>query len=1427
VILSLLSREDRDWVLENARLLRTALLEVIDARRPLSQQPHVCNQYGQVLPRSRVIADTFLRSAAFDFSAQSISAYLSGWQENHRLAMGEIWALKPAIELVLLQELAGLIQPLKNSKTPPVRATSSTTMPQVITALQRVGEEDWETLFEQVSLVHQVLSQDPAGVYSRMDDRSRKMYRGVVAELASHSERDEVEVAQAAVALAQSRQSPQTADSLIQERQRHVGYYLLDAGLPFLHHGIGYQATWGRRLQDSVGRFPNGFYLTGVQILTALIMLSAVIGLPHVGPVVAILCLLLVPASQAAVEIMNDLVTSWLPARLLPKLDFSLGIPDPFKTLVAVPCLLSNESQVTELVRSLEVRYLANRDPNLYFALLTDGPDSNQPFDEVEALAEHCSHLIAELNRKYAASGTSFFLLHRHRVFNPCEEVWMGWERKRGKLLDLNKLLRGAEDRFPVKVGSLSVLPHIRFVITLDCDTQLPRDAARRLIGAMAHPLNRAIVDPISNTVVSGYGILQPRVGVSVHSACRSRLASAYSGESGFDIYTRAVSDVYQDLYGEGIFTGKGIYEVDVFRRVLDERFPCNTLLSHDLIEGAYTRAALVSDIELIDDYPSHFSAYSRRKHRWARGDWQIMQWLFPLVPDYHGRPVANPISLISRWKIFDNLRRSLLDPALFFLVVAGWLFLPGLPWYWTAATIALLLAPVYVQAIVALCRVTSLRQFRSALNATGATLMRRHFHVLLTVTFMAHQALVMIDAIVRTMIRHRITRRRLLQWETAAEAESRVAKKTLVDACLCWTPWIALGISLALASYRPQQFLVAVPLLLLWGASPVIAAWLSRKPQTSARVKTRDREFLRGAALRTWRYFAENSGPADHWLIPDNVQEFPDAVAHRASPTNLGLLLNARQAALAFGYLTLPEFASLTRSTLDAVSRLPKYRGHLFNWYDTRTLQPLDPLFISTVDSGNLAASLWALKQGCLELADQSIFPASLWAGIIDHVRILDELDQTRTAALFRMTQEFDRDGWKWLIGLDKVECEVQELLTSFDADVRWWACELVNRIAAVRRLADAVAPCVRMLSPAVLRDLAGDPKTYLDSLTLARAPAIGTELHAKLRSGYLDGVRNAMEQASARATALRNDLLELASVAGSLVEEMDFHFLYNHRKKLLSVGYDVPGRNLDRACYDLLASEARTAAFVAVAKGDIPQESWFRLGRCHTNYRGRKVLLSWSGTMFEYLMPSLWMKTSSQTILTQSAHEAVSAQRLHSRTRHTPWGISESAHVARDAHGFYQYCAFGLPGLALKRANTQPHVIAPYATFLALATHPAAAAGNIRRMSSLGWIGKYGFYEAVDFRWPSGGHPDGMIVKSWMAHHQAMSLMAAANLVLGAPFQRYFHSEPQVMATELLLHERIPAGLKVESEPEPEFAAEALTCQELRGRVPVQQVM
>ena len=814
----------------------------------------------------------------------------------------------------------------------------------------------------------------------------------------------------------------------------------------------------------------------------------------------------------------------------------------------------------------------------------------------------------------------------------------------------------------------------------------------------------------------------------------------------------------------------------------------------------------MVSDIEIIEDYPSHYNAHNKRKHRWLRGDWQIAGWLLPMVPEESGHRVPNPLSVVSRWKIFDNLRRSLLEPAIFLLFLLGWLCLPGGAAAWTASTVIILFLPALCQ--LAFEIVDALAEgkgavvgdaFNSFLNGSIANI--------LTITFLAHQALLSLDAVVRTMVRRLITRQKLLQWETAAEAELAGDKRTTLDIYLNWTPALVLIIFALLWLVNPRSLLSALPILLLWAVGEPVSSWLDRPPRAPRKqVSARDRWLLRVAALRTWRYFAEFSNAEQHWLIPDNVQEEDKKIAPRVSTTNLGLLLNARQAACEFGYLTVPEFAQQTLLTLDTVRHLPRHRGHLLNWYDTQSLQPLMPAIISSVDNGNLIASLWTLQQGALELLRQPLFSRRLADGLVDHVSLLafvGAIPRRNASSLERALGQTD-----WLSYIletpDDILQGLQQTSDSTDHDKAWYREQGRERI---RLTADHVQTYAPWLLPkfAVLRsEFAIHPPDGKGGPSLQQLPAFMEDLSAKLGSritnGSTDGnqlhreLLELLPEARARVLLLIDDLRKIASQSAALVDEMDFGFLLNPGRKLLTVAFEVEKEQNHPACYDLLASEARIAYFVAIAKDDIPQESWFQLGRPPFERKGLIGLLSWTGTMFEYLMPALWMRMYPNTLLERAARAAVITQREYGRDKGVPWGISESASSKRDDSGNYSYFAFGVPDLAIFKPEQDGPVISPYSTFLALDTDSVSALRNLRHMQRKNWLGTYGFYESLDFSPARGRSRSGaaQVVRCWMAHHQGMSLLAIANFLRDDVVQNWFHSHPRVQATELLLQEK-----------------------------------
>jgi hypothetical protein len=1394
----------------NPRILRSAVTGVEPGPSERDLLPRVTLADHQDEPRVATLSAAYLPAIKGLPDAVTFTTFLRALQAHDPLTLKEIWNIPGYLRFCMLEAiLTDAEEALRDhSDEADIRVQN------LFSGFRDLGNIDWSSVLEPLIVFDATLRRDPTGAYSKMDFETRDLYRNRLAFLAHHSDCTELQVAERALDLAIRASHQPYKDPRIRERCSHIGYYLVNHGSSALAERINFHAPLSHRIRSAIRANADDVYITGIELITIFfiaLMLFPLLPTYPVFPGLAItFVLMIMPVMQCAVELMNSSITAIFEAEALPKLDFGPGIPPECATLVAVPTLLLNEQQVRELVDELEVRYLANRDANLHFALLTDLPDSStDPHDkDAHPLVDLAIQLIEGLNARYASSRKGgFIFLHRNRIFNIRQGVWMGWERKRGKLLDLNKLLIGEYDAFPIKAGRLDALRNIRYILTLDSDTQLPRGSAVRMVGAIAHPLNQAIIDPKLRIVVEGYGILQPRVGVSVSSASRSRLASLYSGQAGFDVYARAVSDAYQDLYGEGIFTGKGIYEVAALHAVLNRRFPRNSLLSHDLIEGAYARAGLVTDIEVIDDYPSHYSAYTRRKHRWVRGDWQIAQWMFSRVPDESGKPVPSPISTVSRWKIFDNLRRSLVEPFTLILFVAGWLWLPGGPLYWTILLFLLFMFPTIMQFAFGLGRAIASRRdgaVAQALEGSGqSTLM-----ALLNLSFLPHQAMLGLDAVVRALIRRFITGERLLEWETAAEAETQSRKVTPVDRYLALMPLVACILAIIVYVFAPHRstFLIAAPMLLLWCMSAVLTAWLNRPPRDAVQISSADRSLLLSHALRIWRYFHQFGTERHNYLIPDNVEENGLFEAPRVSPTNVGLLLNTRQAAAHFGFLSLPEFAHLTEKSLTTIDRLEKFRGHLYNWYDTHSCAPLEANpFVSSVDSGNFVASLYTLHTGTLSLLRAPLLSPAMFSAVAPFWEITQQQGKLHgpISKLALPHHNASISEWiSWAVSAHET-FRASSLLGLKDP---WWQQEMQNRVSAILHIVRGYMP---WLDPrfAQLRDT---PETGItaesESLSVDEAAAFCASLQKTLnqtpvatnaRQVLASQLRELLPAASKNLLDLSLRLRGIAQQAERFAEETDFSFLINPGRRILSIGYDVRKQRVHEACYDMLASEARTATFLAIARGDIGQQSWFRLGRDFTLAFGTHVLMSWTGTMFEYLMPALWMQSYPNTLLSHTLAGAVRVQQSFARSLGLPWGISESGSARKDDAGHYSYHAYGVPHLALSFEATAGPVVSPYSSFLALGVDADESIRNLRRMASAGWVGTFGFYESVDYT--TGTH-NGEIVREWMAHHQGMSLLALLNCLHDNVVHQWFHSNALVQSAELLLHEvpRSKAALK-----------------------------
>ncbi len=1276
------------------------------------------------------------------------------------------------------------------------QAADQVSMSNSIGSLRFLSAMDWREFVESMSIVDRTLREDPGGVYPKMDFSTRDRYRHVVEMIAKHSRFSESEVAHKAIGLAEEGAEKNGGD----DRAAHVGFTLIDKGLPRLEQALEVRLPLSERLQRVSRQFPLLFYLGTITLITAIFtggILAKGLGGALPGWAIALIALLSVlSVSQLAVALVNWLATLLATPHPLPRLDFSKGIPAEFRTLAVVPTMLMSRQNIESLIESLEVRFLANRDANLHLGLLTDFRDAGEEtLPEDEPLLRLARQGIEELNTKYGHSqGGPFFLFHRPRRWNPQELIWMGYERKRGKLADLNALLRGGEqagDRFSLIVGNRAVLSGVKYVITLDTDTELPRDAAWQFVGAMAHPLNRTQYDEDKGLVCEGYGILQPRVAVSLPGMNRSRYAAMCGSEPGIDPYTRAVSDVYQDLFGEGSFIGKGIYEVDAFDRALKGRFPENRILSHDLLEGCYVRSGLLSDVMLYEEYPPRYSADVSRRHRWIRGDWQLLRWLLPGVPGPDGRPQKNPLSGLSRWKIFDNLRRSLTPAGLTLLLLSGWTVLPS-AWFWTLAVIGIILIPSLLASLLEVIQkpgdVLLGQHLAASLNSAGRGLAQAAF----TLVCLPYEAYFSLDAIVRTGWRMLVTHKRLLEWSTS---DKRYGGGRTALGSFCRSMWIApvlagaVVVDLALA--RPPALAVAWPILCLWLISPIVAWWISRPlARREAKLTADQTAFLRKHSRKTWAFFETFVGPEDHFLPPDNFQEHPAAViAHRTSPTNMGLALLANLSAYDFGYITAGGLIERTTNALRTMETLERHRGHFYNWYDTQSLQPLPPLYISSVDSGNLAGHLLTLRQGLLAVPNDPILGSRVFEGIDDTIRALADADGKSPA---------DR-----LVQLQKLLKPAIDSPPTTVAAARLCLDQLATSAAAVAAGVNGpdVDPGSRMQWWA--QALAGQCRAAVDELTFLTA---GTAWPASPAS--IDGIPGIDEIPTLRQLANLPDREEASRRAGARIRaveglarqidelaQMEYGFLFDEERRLLAIGYNVGERRRDPSYYDLLASEARFCNFVAIAQGELPQESWFALGRLLTTAGGEQILLSWSGSMFEYLMPLLVMPTYEHTLLDQTMKAAVARQIEYGRKHGVPWGSSESGYNAIDVHLNYQYRAFGVPGLGLKRGLGEDLVIAPYASALALMVAPEEACLNLERLAAEGFAGTYGFYEAIDYtptRLPRG--QSSAVVRSFMSHHQGMSFLSLAYVLLDRPMQKRFESEPMFQATMLLLQERIP---------------------------------
>lgn len=1249
-----------------------------------------------------------------------------------------------------------------------------------ISSLRLISKFDWYKIFESLSIVEEILREDPSGYYPLSDKETRSYYRSHIESLSKCIGVSEILITRRILELSNNAQK--NGDEL---RKTHVGYYILSSGKKLLLSRLGASSY---SCKDS---YKNpGVYVLPITILTLFgaLIISTLIAKEKLLPFLFIL----LPLSEVSVSIVNWFITHTKKPTLVPKLELKGELKDELSTIIIVPALLSSLKRAEEILKGIEITYMANGGKNIYFAIvgdLIDSKDEKLPTDDL--IIEKTNCLIKELNKRYSYDKDIFYLFIRRRSYSSTQKKWMGWERKRGAIMEFNCLLKGnTTTSFSIISGDVSELKHIKYVITLDADTLLPIGEAKKLIGAISHPLNVPVLDEKSRTVVKGYGLIQPRIGVNIESSTSSIFSSIFSGGGGIDSYTNAISDVYQDIFDEGIFTGKGIYDVDIFIKALKNSLPGESILSHDLIEGSYVRTALASDIQLIDGYPSNYISYMLRLHRWVRGDWQLLPWLFSKTRDENENKVKNPLSSLSKWKIFDNLRRSLISPSILMLIAMGFLILPGSYIIWTIIGLICLAFPILLGFLdYLLLRYNLFPGQKLSLNG-GYSFKFHLYHALLLFSFLPYSSYMMLDAAIRSLYRVYISRENLLEWVTAADADKQVKsglKYYFYKMRL--GIFVTLLMNLIVLLIKPNNFIPLIILSLPWFISPVLANFIGKRTEIKKEaLSPMDISAIRKIARKTWAFYEDTAGIKDNYLPIDNYQEEPiERRAHRTSPTNIGFLLMATLSAWDMGYITFSKLLDKIDKTLTTVESLEKWHGHLYNWYDTKNLNVLHPKYVSTVDSGNLIGYCITLLQGLKSLKNKELLDKKTLIGLFDTASVSKSSDDNSILNI----KEYESIPSLYALLKDNIE-----------------QLSMVESERVVKSITDIINEIELFFPDFLLRsdykDLDAKEQDIIKNIYLC--PSLNAlineyekliiKLDKALNYKKIQELQGCIAGIKSKIEFLDNIIERLES----LIMATEFTPLYDFSKGLFSIGYNADEGRLTNSYYDLFASEARLSSYIAVTKREVPPSHWFNLGRSMVSTCYGSSLVSWTGTIFEYLMPPLIMKNYRGTLLNQSYFGVIRSQIDYGDKRKVPWGTSESGYYAFDFDFNYQYRAFGVPELGLKRGLSRDMVVSPYSTILALPFSPLEAAKNIRKLELLGLKGYYGLYEAIDFTpqrvLSSNGYE---IVKSYMAHHQGMIIVAINNYINNEIMVKRFHSHPMIMAGEFLLQERPPILSKI----------------------------
>lgn len=1291
------------------------------------------------------------------------------------------------------------------------------TIKSAIISLQNLAKADWAEFVEALSRIEKILHEDPAGAYLLMDFATRDYYRHAVEQIAFGANCKEEEVARRAVEICRkekSRNSP--------FHRTHVGYYLIDNGRSQLENLFACRPALAEKFDRFVSHNASATYYSLLALLFTLsfnFFLYLLIRGPDVPEtplyILGIVILLVSPSINFASTLTNFVLLKVIHPAYLPRMDPERGVAGEDRTLVTSPTLLiSGKGEPGALLRDLEMWYLANQDPNIFFALALAFPETAAvdptPTKEEEGALSSVTEGIETLNAKY---GRKFFLFFRDRSWNEREGRWIEWERKRGKIEKLNELLRGSsETDLKCLAGDVSLLTSFKYVVTVDRDLRLPRDSVKLLIATISHPLNRAVVDKENKRVVRGYGIIQPRLAFSLQEKENTLFSSALAAPAGWDSYSGVVSDIYQDLFNESVYFGKGIYDIDVFNTVLNQRFPENLLLSHDFLEGFYVRTGFASDVQVFEGFPTSYVPYVSRLHRWIRGDWQVLQWLFPKVPGSDGKSVNNPLRFYQRWRIFENLVRSFCLPSIFFLLIFTWLSAP--PKSFLVDYVALLL--VSFSAILAFVDSLPTRPDYKLWYFHFFSAYRQFTWVvknsLIYLTFLGSEAFVSLDAIGSSLFRMLVTKRKLLEWTTAHQVELSVKG----SGPMSWRAGlIGVSVFIPVLFFSPASLKGALFFIVIWSLAPLVASWVSRRSQTGKiLLSLREQRELRQMGKMTWRFFQELVSHENHFLPPDDFQETAKPpISPRTSITDIGFYLLSMLSAYDLGFIGPLGVLGRLRETSKTLRKMRRYKGHFFNWYDIRTLEPTSSRYISTVDSGNLAISLIILKQGLLELPAQPIITAQRIQSFQDtsfHIR--SQLKSAWAVATLNSIDGYLSKLRAILAGdagepsVSQIYHTVTQLLEKVEAlckgglsgaDLTFHLEDFLSSVRGEVVTLEFFHSWLKkpVMPPGILRSF---DNLLTPRLILQRCRELSKALATKSSEGKKTHTHSRLIDSYQEVQEFISDCEQLSQELERLALEMDFSFLYDHKRNLFPIGFSLGRNRFDKTHYDLLASESRLASYFAIAKGDVPLKHWVSLGRPLTSFWGMPVPISWGGSMFEYLLPLTFMRSVPNTLLWWCYRAVVAGQKHYGRKEGVPWGVSESSYAKRNQDSRYRYDLFGVPYFGFKKGLAKSLVVAPYSSFLALEIDAKAAFQNLSKLRAEGAQGGYGFFESLDYT-PYGGEAGSKVaVATFLSHHQGMSLVSVADVLCGHKMQDRFMSDNRLGSLSFLLEERLPSDAR-----------------------------